>query len=51
MYSASEEDRDIVFFFLLRYEMREVPMWKQEPDTNLLVSMQPAQSASENPVM
>jgi hypothetical protein len=47
LYSASEEDLDTVACFFARHEIKEFSIKKQYPDMDLLVSMQPAQSASE----
>ena len=49
LYSASEEDLDTVICFLVLQEMRELPKKKHWPEIDLLVSRQPAQSASEKP--
>jgi hypothetical protein len=49
LYSASDEDLETVICFLAFQEMREFPKKKQYPEVDLLVSMQPAQSASEKP--
>jgi hypothetical protein len=49
LYSASEELLDMVACFLAFHDMSEVPRKKQNPDVDLLVSMHPAQSASEKP--
>jgi hypothetical protein len=49
LYSASEEDLEMVCCFLAFHEINDEPMKKQYPDVDLLVSKQPAQSASEYP--
>jgi hypothetical protein len=49
LYSASEEDLDTVICFLAFHETRDDPKKKQYPVVDLLVSIQPAQSASEKP--
>lgn len=48
-YSAFEDERDTVCCLLVRHDMRDGPMKKQETEMDLLVSWQPAQSASEKP--
>jgi hypothetical protein len=47
MYSASEEDLETVTCFFALHEIKDSPMKKQYPDMDLLVSIHPAQSASE----
>jgi hypothetical protein len=47
LYSASEEDLETVACFFARHEIKDLPIKKQYPDIDFLVSMQPAQSASE----
>jgi hypothetical protein len=49
LYSASEEDLDTVICFLAFHDTRDDPKKKQYPVVDLLVSMHPAQSASEKP--
>jgi hypothetical protein len=49
LYSASEEDFEMVCCFLAFHEIRDEPKKKQYPDIDLLVSKHPAQSASEYP--
>ncbi|KAK2367189.1 hypothetical protein QL285_080500 [Trifolium repens] len=49
LYSASEDDLDTVNCFLVRQDMSDFPSKKHCPDIDLLVSIHPAQSASENP--
>jgi hypothetical protein len=49
LYSALEEDREIVDCFLVLQELREFPRKKQKPVTDLLESTQVAQSASLKP--
>jgi hypothetical protein len=49
LYSASEDDLETVTCFFAFHETREEPKKKQYPEVDLLVSKQPAQSASENP--
>jgi len=51
LYSASEEDLDTVSCFLVLHETSDLPMKKHWPDMDLLVSLHPAQSASEKPWM
>ena len=46
LYYASVDDRATVFCFLYRQEMRESPIKTQNPVTDLLVALHPAQSAS-----
>ncbi|KEH26838.1 disease resistance protein (TIR-NBS-LRR class) [Medicago truncatula] len=47
LYSASEEDLETVSCFLVLYEINESPRKKHCPEMDLLVSLQPSQSASE----
>lgn len=49
LYSASDEDLDTMICFFVLHEIRELPKKKHWPEIDLLVSRQPAQSASENP--
>ncbi|MCI29457.1 putative disease resistance protein (TIR-NBS-LRR class), partial [Trifolium medium] len=50
-YSASDEERETVNCFFVLQDMRDFPRKKHWPEMDLLVSTQPAQSASENPKM
>lgn len=49
LYSASDDDMEMVSYFFVRHDIREVPRKKQYPEMDLLESMQPAQSESEKP--
>jgi len=51
LYSAFEEDLEIVFYFLVFKETSELPRKIQNPVTLLLVFRQPAQSESLNPLI
>jgi hypothetical protein len=49
IYFASEDDLDTVIFFLAFHETSDLLRKKQYPDIDLLLSMQPSQSAYEYP--
>jgi hypothetical protein len=49
LYSASEEDLEMVGCFLAFQQIREFPIKKQYPVIDFLVSMHPPQSASVKP--
>lgn len=49
LYSASEEDLEMVTCFLAFQDISEEPKKKQNPVVDLLESTQPAQSASTYP--
>ncbi|CAL0335062.1 unnamed protein product [Lupinus luteus] len=51
LYSASKEDLETVFCFLLFQETRALPIKKHQPVIDLLVSTHLAQSESEYPCM
>jgi hypothetical protein len=47
LYSASDDDLDIVTCFFALHDTKEFPIKKQQPLVDRLVSKHPAQSASE----
>jgi len=49
LYSASEQDLEIVIYFLALQDISEEPKKKQNLVVDLLESTQPAQSASTYP--
>lgn len=49
LYSVSDDDFLTINYFLVLHEIRDLPKKKHCPKMDFLVSLQPAQSASENP--